>query len=133
MYCDSDYAISRHGCAFQRVKFGLELKDHLCKVLDTEYGAVVILSRGRERGAERQASKQAFHGFYKFGTIERNAMTLANRRGHRGRQAGGGLVVGVFDHGLAPFSLYRTIIIIAFPCHCKRGATRQGNIALIDI
>ena len=32
------------------------------RVLDTEDSAVVALSRGRERGAERQASKKAFHG-----------------------------------------------------------------------
>ena len=34
--------------------------------MDAEHGAVVILSRGRERGAEGQASEKAFHGPYKF-------------------------------------------------------------------
>ena len=34
--------------------------------MNAKHSAVIILSRGRERGAEGQTSKQVFHGPYKF-------------------------------------------------------------------
>ena len=70
--CDGADTVPRHRGILQTInggilsiELGLEFEDHLCEILDTEDSAVVALSRGRERGAERQASEKAFHGAFK--------------------------------------------------------------------
>ena len=62
--CDGADTVPCHRGILQTINGGilsielcLEFEDHLCEILDAKHSAVVILSRGRERGAERQASE----------------------------------------------------------------------------